>query len=199
VGLRALYGDEHPYAWPTDGTVKTVSGFSRSDVQSEQRAVFPAGDGTILIAGDITPEEAKPVLEKAFGDWKGSGSAAAATQDLAIRPHEGLRVLIVDRPDAVQTVIRFVMPGVKYKDERRTTLRLMNTILGGSFTSRLNQNLREDHGYTYGARSRFSMEPSAGHFIASANVKADVTGRRSRSSSRSLGGSRRGISPSPRE
>jgi predicted Zn-dependent peptidase len=73
-------------------------------------------------------------------------------------------------------VIRFEAPGVTYADPNRVKLRLLNTLLGGSFTSRLNQNLREDHGYTYGARSRFQMEPSAGAFYAQASVRADATG-----------------------
>jgi predicted Zn-dependent peptidase len=175
VGLRALFGDESPYGWPTDGTPETVGRFSLQDVTAEQGRVFGPERLTLLVAGDVTPEEARPILEKAFGDWKGQGSAPSASSMLRAK-EGGMRVLIVDRPAAVQTVIRFVMPGPSYKDERRVPLRLMNTILGGSFTSRLNQNLREAHGYTYGAGSRFVMNPSTGYFIASANVKADVTG-----------------------
>ncbi len=83
---------------------------------------------------------------------------------------------IVDRPAAVQTVVHFVMPGPVYTDPRRIRFDLFNTILGGSFTSRLNQNLREEHGYTYGARCRYSTNPSVGYFTASSSVRADVTG-----------------------
>jgi predicted Zn-dependent peptidase len=68
------------------------------------------------------------------------------------------------------------MPGPKAADSQRVVYRLLNTLLGGSFTSRLNQNLREQHGYTYGARSRFVMEPRAGYFVASSSIRADVTG-----------------------
>jgi len=76
----------------------------------------------------------------------------------------------------VQTVIRFVTPAFPLTDDRRPHLRLLNELLGGGFTSRLNQNLREKNGYTYGARSAFVMEPSTGYFIASSSVRADVTG-----------------------
>jgi len=176
VGLRALFGDANPYGWPTEGTVPTVTRFTLSDVQGEHKAVFRPEVATLLVAGDITPEEARPALDKACGDWKSQGTLAGAGQDVAVPARNGMRVLVVDRPDAVQTVIRFITPGPKWGDDRRVPLRLVNTILGGSFTSRLNQNLREQHGYAYGARSRFSMEPSAGYFTAGANVKADVTG-----------------------
>lgn len=87
-----------------------------------------------------------------------------------------MRLVIVDKPDAVQTVIRFFMPGPKYTTPDRVRLEMLNTILGGSFTSRLNQNLREDKGYTYGARSSFNMAPSTGYFSAGADVQAEHTG-----------------------
>jgi len=176
VGLRALFGDENPYGWPTDGTVATVSKFTLNDIKSEHRMVFRPDTATILVAGDIKAQEALPVLERLFGDWAGAGSIARGEQDLAPPRRSGMRVILVDRPEAVQTVIRFMAPGTTYLDQRRVALRLINTLLGGSFTSRLNQNLREQHGYTYGAGSRFVMGPSAGYFVASSSVKADVTG-----------------------
>jgi predicted Zn-dependent peptidase len=176
VGLRALFGDESPYGWSTDGTVQTVNTFTLDNVKSEQQAIFRPDAATVLIAGDISVEEARPILEKAFGDWKASGQGTNLASATAAPKQQGLRVLLVDRPDAVQTVIRYVLPGVTYKDDARVRLRMLNTLFGGGFTSRLNQNIREQHGYAYGAGSRFVMEPSAGYFIASASVKADVTG-----------------------
>jgi predicted Zn-dependent peptidase len=83
---------------------------------------------------------------------------------------------LVDRPDAVQTVVRFMMPGPLYTDAQRWSYELFGTILGGSFTSRLNQNLREEHGYTYGAGCGYSMNRSVGYFVASSRVRVDVTG-----------------------
>ena len=82
----------------------------------------------------------------------------------------------MDKPESVQTVIRFYLPGPVYADPNRVKLTLLNTIFGGSFTSRLNQNLREQHGYTYGAGSRYFMDPQIGFFLAYANVQAEVTG-----------------------
>ena len=87
-----------------------------------------------------------------------------------------LRVILVDRPEAVQTVIGFMTPGYPQADARRPRLEMLNEMLGGSFTSRLNQNLREAHGYTYGVGSGFAMEPSTGYWTARASVVADKTG-----------------------
>jgi predicted Zn-dependent peptidase len=87
-----------------------------------------------------------------------------------------MRVAIVDRPNATQTAVLFAAPGVTFGDSKRMPREMLNTILGGSFTSRLNQNLREEHGYTYGARSRWSMGVSAGDFSAGASVSASKTG-----------------------
>jgi predicted Zn-dependent peptidase len=178
VGVRELFGAGNPYGWPTEGTVATVSPLKLEDVSAEHDRLFRPEFATILVAGDISPDEARASLEKAFAQWvrERSGSKPDQSAALEARPGSGLRVYIVDRPEAVQTVIRFITPGPRYQNERRPALRLLNTVLGGSFTSRLNQNLREKHGYTYGAGSRFNMMPSAGYFVASASVKADTTG-----------------------
>ena len=82
----------------------------------------------------------------------------------------------VPRDGATQTVVQYRAPGVPYSDRTRVARRVLNVILGGSFTSRLNQNLREEHGYTYGARSGFGFDRDIGSFSAAASVKADVTG-----------------------
>lgn len=175
VGLRALFGSSSPYGWPLAGTVRSVSDLTLEQVRAAHQRLFQPGSMTILVAGDLTPNEARSVLERAFGDWSGGGAARRQPSTIAAAAEE-FRVLIVDRPAAVQTVIRFVAPAPRFADERRVPLRLINTLLGGSFTSRLNQNLREDKGFTYGARSLVALEPSTGYFVATSSVKADTTG-----------------------
>ncbi len=129
------------------------------------------------MAGDLTKDEAKAAMEMHFGHWKTPAGHAKVRAVVAKDPaNKALRVVVVNKADAVQTVVQFYMPGPKYSDPRRIRFNLLNTILGGSFTSRLNQNLRERNGYTYGARSRFAMSPSTGYLLASSNVQADVTG-----------------------
>ncbi len=183
VGARVLLGDKHPYALPVGGTVASAKTITLDDVRALHGAIFAPKSATILICGDLTTEQAKAALEKGFGDWKAAGAkhpappmGDSASAESSIPKADGLRIVIVDRPDAVQTVIRFVLPGPKAADPARSKYRLLNTILGGSFTSRLNQNLREKNGYTYGAGSRFAMQPMVGMFVARAAVKADVTG-----------------------
>ncbi|MBI5865937.1 MAG: insulinase family protein [Planctomycetes bacterium] len=177
VGARILFGDRDPFAWPSDGVVATVQKIELDEVKAAHQSLFSPAHAALFIAGDITAADAKAVLEKLLGDWKPAGSPRAASRvEHAFAVTGGPLVALVHRPDAVQTVIQFVTPGVTYRDPQRMKLRLMNTILGGSFTSRLNQNLREAHGYTYGARSNFSMEIETGWFIAASSVRTDVTG-----------------------
>jgi predicted Zn-dependent peptidase len=179
VASRLLFGDANPYGKPVGGTVRTVEPLTIEDIKAHHAAVFRPEYATILIAGDLSREEAKTALDAALGDWKSPQTAPIAGSQGGFetpRAGDALRVAIVDRPGAVQTVIRFALPGVKYSDASRVPRTLLGTVLGGSFTSRLNQNLREKHGYTYGARCNFVMEPSAGSFVAYSSVKADVTG-----------------------
>ena len=131
---------------------------------------------TIFVAGDVTVEEAKEVLDSTLGAWKLMPLIGPRGEQPQMPSIKELKVILVDRPDAVQTVIQFILPGVKYTDQYRVQYRLLNTLLGGSFTSRLNMNLREQHGYTYGARSSFVMRPKLGYVTASSSVRADVTG-----------------------
>ncbi len=177
VGARVLFGDAHPYSRSVSGTMATAKQLTLDDIRLFHSQLFRPDNATILMAGDLSADEAKEKLELALGSWKAtSGVAKLAEPSYPAPENDSFRVVVVDRPDAVQTVIRFVMPAPSYGDPARPQLELMNTILGGSFTSRLNQNLREAHGYTYGARSGFTMSPRVGYFVASSSVRADVTG-----------------------
>ncbi len=177
VGMRAFYGDTHPYGRPSEGTVETVEKLTLDDVQSAWGELAAPGNATFFIAGDLTADEAKTALESAFGKWKNpAGFVAAERTELGAPANDKMRLVLVDKPGAVQTVIRFYMPGPKYSDPNRVDYDLLNTILGGSFTSRLNQNLRERNGFTYGARSSFVMTPTTGYFYAGSDVGSEVTG-----------------------
>ncbi|MBM4063149.1 MAG: insulinase family protein, partial [Planctomycetes bacterium] len=177
AAMRALFGPQNPYGVPADGLPETVEPLSLEQVKQAHAALFAPEHAVILLAGDLTADEARAVLGKAFGDWKKSGRARPAPAGtLAATPGAALRVVIVDRPDAVQTVIRFVAPAPAYRDPQRMPRQLLNSLLGGSFTSRLNQNLREQHGFTYGASSGYAASPFCGWFSAGASVQAKVTG-----------------------
>jgi zinc protease len=136
----------------------------------------------ILVAGDVSEAEARRVLENAFADWERRNHVGALAVSGATTPEfgfvaaQGLRVYAVDRPAAVQTALHFLAPGVKDADPRRLPLQLVHTILGGSFTSRLNRNLREVHGFTYGAGSSHSAHYILGLTSAQSAVVAESTG-----------------------
>ncbi|MBY0309301.1 MAG: insulinase family protein, partial [Phycisphaerales bacterium] len=179
VSARLLFGDGTAYGTPTGGYVKTVEGLTPADAKAAHAEVVEGGKLTVVVAGDITPDEAKALLEKHLGARKAAG-AKAASDAARVLPAQvaqtGMRVYIVDRPGAVQTMVHLRAPGFAASDPDRAKLAALNTLLGGSFTSRINNNLREVHGYTYGARTAFSSGPTTGSFTASSAVRADATG-----------------------
>jgi zinc protease len=177
VGARLLFGDTSIYGWSSGGTAATVGALALADVQRAHQQLFVPDTAVVLIAGDITAAQARAALEPTLGDWPRSNrEPAAAFADLSAKPSSGLRVAIVDRPDAAQTVIRLVAPGPRYGEAQRLPALLLSSVLGGSFASRLNMNLREQHGFAYAAGSGYSIGPFCGWFAASASVKAEVTG-----------------------
>lgn len=116
------------------------------------------------------------MLEKQFGSWKADGMAPLVAEVPVAPQLKSRAIYIVDKPEAPQSQIRIGWVGVPRSTSDYAALEVLNTILGGSFTSRLNQNLREEHGYSYGASSGFEMRRSAGPFLAAAGVQSDKTG-----------------------
>ncbi len=177
VGLRAFFGDDHPYGRPVAGTVESVDKLRLADLRKCRAETFAPSQAVFFLAGDITADEARDLLERHFAGWKPPSGWSQPVPIAVEQPKAApKRLVIVDKPGSVQTIIRFYMPGPKAGDPRRISYDLFSTILGGSFTSRLNQNLREDKGYTYGARSSYNMARSLGYLSAGADVQADVTG-----------------------
>ncbi len=176
VAMRMLFGDLHMYGWPVMGTPELVAKFNLEHAQFPYVTMVRPDFTTILVAGDVSQAEVKEALDKTLGAWKPFPLSTPSPEAGPTREISELKVVLVNRPDAVQTVIQFLMPGPKYDAQYRVQYRLLNTLLGGSFTSRLNLNLREEHGYTYGARSNFVMREHVGYVSASSSVRADVTG-----------------------
>ncbi|HWQ27611.1 MAG TPA: pitrilysin family protein, partial [Dehalococcoidia bacterium] len=177
VAQRLLFGDASPFAYPLAGTRAAVESFDLAAVRAHAAWLFSPAHATVLVAGDVTPEQVRAALEPLASGWTPPG-AKRSPPALPTDPTRAatLRVALVHRPRAVQTVIRFLAPGIRAADPARVPGNALGTILGGTFTSRLNANLREDKGYTYGARASFRMFPSTGFFVASSAVRADVTG-----------------------
>ena len=176
IGMRTLLGAANPYSSPASGTPESVSALTLDDVKKCHGSLADAGSAVLLLSGDLSEAEARAMFEPLLGGLPRSEAGVKVRGDYSIPGATGRRLIIVDRPAATQTLISIIMPGSRYEDPRRVQLEMVNTIFGGSFTSRLNQNLRETHGYTYGARSGFMMAPSLGVFSAGASVQAEVTG-----------------------
>jgi len=163
-----VYGRAHPYGRPLNGTEASTAALSRDGVAEFYRASYRPNAARLLVVGDVTLAEARRLLAARFGAWE-RGPVPAVPQ--AAPPTPAARtVYLVDKPGAAQSVIRIGHVGVARTTPDYFALQVLNTILGGAFTSRLNQNLRETHGYTYGAFSQFSAGRMAGPFVASASV-----------------------------
>lgn len=168
-----LYGSSHPYGHNLQGTEASITGMAPADLQSFYRANFVPNNSTLIIVGDVTPAQIERKVSAVLGGWQ---RGAVSTSTLSEPPKAGATtVYLIDKPGAAQSSFRIGSIGVPRSTKDYFALTVMNTILGGTFTSRLMQNLRETHGYTYGARSRFDMRRSAGPFTASAEVVAAKT------------------------
>jgi zinc protease len=174
---RLLFGRAHRYGTPSFGTAETIKSFSTDDLRAFYAAAFRPGNAALIATGDITAERIMPLFESTFGTWKPPATAAPAAEKLPSAEQPAAReVYLIDKPGAPQTQIRIGWIGVPRSTPDYFPLIVMNTLLGGSFSSRLNMNLREKHGYTYGASSSFDMRTSAGPFSAGAGVQTDKTG-----------------------
>lgn len=175
VGSACFFGLDHPYGYPLDGTSDSVASLALEDLRQAWTGLVRPELASLYIAGDIDAADAKRLLEDALGAWRVSGKALEPLP--APRPKSRTAHLyLVDRPDAVQTVVRFIMPAPTSKSPDVVRLRALNTILGGSFTSRLNANIREKHGYSYGVGSGYALWPQIGTFLAVSNVQEKFTG-----------------------
>ena len=171
---RILYGKAHRYGTPQSGTAETIKTFTADDLRTFYASAYRPENATLIAVGDFTADKLMPLLEKSFGSWK--ASAPAAVEKLpAVEQAAARQVFLVDKAGAPQSQIRIGWIGVARSTPDYFPLTVLNTILGGSFTSRLNNNLREVHGYAYGAGSGFDMRAEPGPFFATAGVQTDKT------------------------
>ena len=172
---RIVFGPTHRYGTSANGLPATIEALTVDDLTTFYRSHFRPDNATLLVVGDLTPASALPMLEKAFGGWKPAGMAALVAGVPNAPQLAKRQVYLVDKPEAAQSQIRIGWVGVARSTPDYAVLEVLNTVLGGSFTSRLNQNLREKNGYAYGASSGFDMRISAGPFLAAAGVQTDKT------------------------
>ncbi len=172
---RIVFGPMHRYGTGVIGTEATLKALSAGDLKAFHAGYYHPSNATLVVVGDVTADAVLPELEKHFGAWKPAAPPPRRAPLPAAPQLARGQIYIVDKPDAEQSQIRIGWVGVPRSTSDYFPLLVLNTVLGGSFTSRLNQNLREEHGYAYGASSAFDMRLSAGPFVAAAGVQTDKT------------------------
>ena len=169
----ALYGPKHPYGFTELGTEAAVKAASRDDMLAFWKQNFVPNNAALIVAGAISPAELRPLAERDFGAWAQGAPAAPA---LGTPATTAAKVVLVDVPGAPQTQLRVAAVGVPRSTPDYPSLEVMDMILGGLFSSRINLNLRQDHGYTYGAYSLFQYRKGPGPFFVTTAVRTSVTG-----------------------
>ncbi len=174
LASRFIFSPDSPFSRPLGGLFGTVGELTRDDVKAYHDTYFSSAGAALVVAGNIDLEQVREQVAAVFGSWRGE---ALPPLEVTVRPRStSLEAVIVDRPGAVQSEIRIGHLGVPRNIPDYFPITVMNTILGGAFSSRLNLNLREKHGFTYGVRSNFVMRRRPGPFLVSTAVQTEVTG-----------------------
>jgi zinc protease len=170
---RALYEDASRYARPEGGTEASVTAITRDDVVRFYERWYRPSGVTIIVAGDVGADEATALVGSSFADWTGAPAAPPRTSDAPAR--QSRAVHIVPKPEAPQSELRIGNVAMPRRHPDYYAAVVMNAVLGGLFSSRINLNLREQHGYTYGAFSSIDWRRQAGPFVVSTAVQSDVS------------------------
>jgi len=177
VTVRAvLYGPDHPYGHPVEGTLASAKKWTLADVQRFYKDAWRPDRAVLVAVGDVTRAELTSLIDASLGAWH---PASKAPPPPPVAPPAATgpwpKLVLVDRPDAPQSVIAVARPGVAASDTTAPVVQRANVALGGLFTSRLNQDLREEHGYSYGAYSRLSYTRGVGALMATSSVITEKT------------------------
>ena len=172
--FRAVFAPEAPYARPASGTAESLRGISRDDVLQWHRSMYVPGNATLLLVGDLSADEARRLAEEAFGGWRGTAARPQRPANPA-RPVAATRVILVDRPGSVQSAIRIGQASTGPEDPDYLRLAALTQVLGGAFNARINQNLRERHGWTYGAFASYNALRGAGALFINSSVRTNAT------------------------
>lgn len=170
---RFLYKPASRYARPEGGDETSVDSILREQVLTFYDSRYLPGGTTLIIAGDISVDQAEALAQKALGDWKGGAPERITSDDTPSRSARAVHLIAKD--DAPQSELRIGHVGIPRHHPDFFPVNVMNAVLGGLFNSRINLNLREAHAYTYGAFSAFEWRRQAGPFVVSTAVKSDIT------------------------
>ena len=192
-----LYGKDHPYGKSLGGDESSIKAITRDEVAEFYSKYYRPNNSTLIVVGDANSKELLPKLERAFSGWKaGDAPAVSIPKDAAF---DAPGIYIVDKPGAAQSVISIGQVGVARNNPDYFPLTVMNSILGGQFSARVNMNLREEKGYTYGARTGWGFRRGAGPFSADADVQTAVTKESVQEFLKELNGIRGAIPVTPQE
>jgi len=173
VFATRLYGEEHPYGRPNDGTEASVTQITVQDLKDFYEKYARPNNATLIVVGDVTLKELLPTLERHFGSWERKTVPEVKIPEISAETKP--MIFLVDKPQAAQSQIRIGHVGLPRSTPDYFPVVVMNTILGGGFNSRLNWNLREQKGYTYGTGSSFQFRKGAGPFTTTGGFRTDVT------------------------
>ena len=171
VTAAALYGPQHPYGYSELGTEAAVKAMSREDMLAFWKQNYVPNNAALVVAGEITMKELQALAEKAFGQWQ---RGTPARPQLGAPATTQAKIVIVDKPGP-QTQVRVASVGAARSSPDFRPLQVTNLALGGLFSSRINMNLREKNGYSYGANSQFTFRRAPGPFQVSSAVRLDAT------------------------
>jgi zinc protease len=169
-----MFGPNHPYGKPAQGYPETVKALTLDDVRAFHKAALGPRHATLIVTGDVDPDAVTSVLEKTLGRWRNDNSDPRPRPDSNQKAEPGT-IFLVDKPGAVQSVIYVGRRWVDRRDPSYMATLIGNHLLGEDFLSRLNQNLREQHGYSYGAGSGFTFHRSKSFWRVATSVRTDAT------------------------
>ncbi len=169
---RAVLGD-HPYGRPGDGTPESLGSLTREDLASFHKRYYVPNEVIFAVVGDVKPADAFARAERAFGAWQKGETAAIPAVEATRR--QGNRIVVIDKPDAVQTEIRLGQVAIAFRDPDLHTAEVYNSVVGGNASSRLYEEIRRKRGLSYGARSFFVEPTQPGWFQASTFTKTETT------------------------
>ena len=174
AAVRALYGSGD-YGNPAAGTATSLAAITRADIQAAYRAAWAPGATTLILSGDIRPAAARALVERYFADWRGTAVAPRAAPPAATAPLRG-KVIVIDMPNSGQAAVAVARPGIARNDPRYFQAAVADAVLGGGYSSRLNQEIRIRRGLSYGSGSALTAGRAAGPFFAVTQTRNDAAG-----------------------
>lgn len=173
AAFMLAFGRDHPYGKPTSGLPSTVHAISREDLINFHKNYWKPASSALVFVGNVSLAEATALAKKHFGSW--SGGAAPSVNIPAAKPVGPGKVFLINRQDAAQTIVNHILPAPQRKSDDYYSLSLANAVYGGGFGTRLNLNLREDKGYSYGVFAFPQQYSKGGVWLASGGVQTDKT------------------------